>query len=346
MHRALSRQPVQRVPMWLMRQAGRYLPEYNATRKKAGSFLDLCKNPELACEVTLQPIERFNLDAAILFSDILTIPDALGLELYFVEGEGPKFRKEIKSESDIEAIPLIDVTEKLDYVAAAVKTIRQSLNTDIPLIGFSGSPWTLSCYSLSGGSSRDDFLRARKWLYSRPEMFKLLLDKLTIIVCDYCEMQISSGANVIMLFDSWGGLLPGHNLSDFSLKYLRRIIRHLKTAHDIKIITFVKGAGQHLNLIADLNCDAIGIDWMTSLRSAKDEIGHRCALQGNLDPAVLLGTQTHIEAEVKKLFSLFGNRAKGIGHIFNLGHGISQFTPPDNVSHLVEMVKKYSQQDS
>ena len=239
--------------------------------------------------------------------------------------------------------PLIDVSDKLNYVSSAVKTIRNSLDKQIPLIGFSGSPWTLACYSLSGGGSRDDFIKARKWLYSRPDIFKLLLDKFTIIISEYCEMQINAGADVIMLFDSWGGLLPGHNLTEFSLIYLKRIIKYLKARSNTKIITFVKGGGNHLKTIADIGCDAVGIDWMTNLRQAKDEIGHRCALQGNLDPAVLLGTRNHIEEEVKNLFTLFGSRDNGIGHIFNLGHGISQFTPPDNVAHLVEIVKKYSQ---
>ena len=328
-----------------MRQAGRYLPEYNKTRKKAGSFLNLCKTPELACEVTLQPIERYGFDAAILFSDILTIPDAMGFELNFVEGEGPKFLKKINHEDDIYSIPEIDPNRSLNYVTLAVETIRKNLNENIPLIGFSSSPWTLACYLLEGGSSRDDFLKVRKWLYSRPDLVCILLEKITKVVTKYCQMQINAGANTIMLFDSWGGLLSEHNFEKFSLNYLKVIVTKLKNLFpSIPIIVFVKGGGNWLKKISQTGCHGIGVDWMTNIAKAKIEIGNLCAIQGNLDPGVLLGTKEIVDLEVRYLFENFGKRDKGVGHVFNLGHGISQYTSPEIVYSLIESIKKYSQQ--
>jgi uroporphyrinogen decarboxylase len=326
-----------------MRQAGRYLPEYNATRKQAGNFLNLCKTPELACEVTLQPIDRYGFDAAILFSDILTIPDALGLGLHFVEGEGPRFHKKITCEQDVADLPTVDVAESLGYVADAVSLIRRELNGRVPLIGFSGSPWTLACYMISGGSSGDDFLGVRKWLYSRPDLVHSVIDRLTQLVIDYCDMQVRSGAQAIMLFDSWGGLLADSHFEKFSRRSLQTIVDSLRQRHpDTPTIVFVKGGGQWLESIAATGCDAVGCDWTVNLAQARARVGDRVALQGNLDPAVLLGSPEHVAVEVARVIESFGQRGPGVGHVFNLGHGISQFTPLDNVSVLVETVAKAS----
>lgn len=326
-----------------MRQAGRYLPEYNATRKKAGDFLTLCKTPELACEVTLQPIDRYGFDAAILFSDILTIPDALGMGLHFVEGEGPRFQRKIGSEQDILALPHIEVESALGYVGNAVALIRQELRERVPLIGFSGSPWTLACYMISGGSSSDDFLTARKWIYHRPDLLGLLLERLSDVVLDYCRMQANRGAQAMMLFDSWGGLLADAQFEPFSQKYLARIVAGLAQTHpELPTIVFVKGGGLWLEKIAQTGCQAIGLDWTVHLGQARARVGGQCTLQGNLDPAVLLGSTRHIQAEVARTIEAFGPRTQGVGHIFNLGHGISQHTPIDNVSCLVEAIAQYS----
>ena len=353
--RALKRQPTERTPVWLMRQAGRYLPEYNATRKQAGDFMGLCKNPELACEVTLQPIDRFGLDAAILFSDILTIPDAMGLGLYFVQGEGPRFKTRIESESDVTRLGRLDPSAELRYVADAVSTIKKSLNQRVPLIGFSGSPWTLACYMINGGSSSDDFMDVRKWMYSRPDALQQLLQKLSDAVSDYLIMQIEAGADAVMVFDSWGGFLPEAHFERFSQKYIRAIIDNVKAAsigirksrgetdgEPTPTIAFVKGGGQWLTSIAATGADAVGLDWATNLGQARSLIGDRCCLQGNLDPASLLGTHEHIRAEVARTLESFGPVSNGVGHVFNLGHGISQYTPPDNVACLVEAVANYS----
>jgi uroporphyrinogen decarboxylase len=353
--RALRREQTERTPVWLMRQAGRYLPEYNATRKQAGDFMGLCKNPELACEVTLQPIDRYGLDAAILFSDILTIPDAMGLGLYFVQGEGPRFKKKLESEADIAALGRLDPSAELRYVADAVSTIKKALNQRVPLIGFSGSPWTLACYMINGGSSGDDFLDVRKWMYSRPDALQLLLEKLSVAVSDYLVMQIEAGADAVMVFDSWGGFLPEAHFERFSQKHIKAIIENVQRASigirkargetdgkPTPTIAFVKGGGQWLESIAATGADAVGLDWATNLGQARSLIGSRCALQGNLDPASLLGTPAHIQAEVARTLESFGPVGPGVGHVFNLGHGISQFTPPDNVSCLVEAVANYS----
>lgn len=355
--RALRRQPTERTPVWLMRQAGRYLAEYNATRKKAGDFMSLCKNPELACEVTLQPIDRYGLDAAILFSDILTIPDAMGLGLYFVQGEGPCFKKKIESEADIKALGRLDPTVELRYVADAVSTIKRSLNQRVPLIGFSGSPWTLACYMINGGSSDDDFLNVRKWIYSRPDLLAQLLEKISHAVSDYLIMQIEAGADAVMVFDSWGGFLPEAHFESCSQRYIKDIVARVRAAsvgirqsrgetdgQPTPTIVFVKGGGQWLSQIAQTGADAVGLDWATNLGQARALIGDRCALQGNLDPASLLGTPAHIQAEVARTLESFGRVTPGVGHVFNLGHGINQFTPPDNVAYLVEAVANYSKQ--
>jgi uroporphyrinogen decarboxylase len=353
--RALNRQPTERTPVWLMRQAGRYLPEYNATRKRAGDFLSLCKNPELACEVTLQPIDRFGFDAAILFSDILTIPDALGLGLYFEQGEGPKFQRRIENDADISGLGRIDPTVELRYVADAVSTIKRALNQRVPLIGFSGSPWTLACYMINGGGSSDDFLGVRKWMYSRPDALQQLLEKLSVAVSDYLMMQIEAGADAVMVFDSWGGFLPEAHFERFSQKHIKAIVDRVHAAsiairqrqghadgQPTPVIVFVKGGGQWLESIAATGAQAVGLDWTTHLGQARSRVGGRCALQGNLDPATLLGAPPHIEAEVARTLESFGPVSAGAGHIFNLGHGISQFTPPENVSCLVEAVANYS----
>jgi uroporphyrinogen decarboxylase len=353
--RALNRQPTERTPVWLMRQAGRDLPEYNATRKRAGDFLSLCKNPELACEVTLQPIDRFGFDAAILFSDILTIPDALGLGLYFEQGEGPKFQRRIENDADISGLGRIDPTVELRYVADAVSTIKRALNQRVPLIGFSGSPWTLACYMINGGGSSDDFLGVRKWMYSRPDALQQLLEKLSVAVSDYLMMQIEAGADAVMVFDSWGGFLPEAHFERFSQKHIKAIVDRVHAAsiairqrqghadgQPTPVIVFVKGGGQWLESIAATGAQAVGLDWTTHLGQARSRVGGRCALQGNLDPATLLGAPPHIEAEVARTLESFGPVSAGAGHIFNLGHGISQFTPPENVSCLVEAVANYS----
>mgnify|MGYP001177884798 FL=1 len=326
-----------------MRQAGRYLPEYNATRKKAGSFMDLCRSAQYACEVTMQPISRFGLDAAILFSDILTIPDAMGLDLTFVEGHGPKFSKKLTSIEDVHKLPEIDPTVELKYVQNAVSTIKKELNGSIPLIGFSGSPWTLACYMISGGSSKDDFLNARTWMYKDPKLLELLLLKLTNVITNYCFMQHRAGADIIMLFDTWGGLLGQRQFNKFSLAYMNKIVKNLHNQFpDLPVILFTKGGGSWVLEIAKTGCNVVGLDWNVDISSVIKQVGKLCCLQGNLDPSVLLGEKNHIEKEAKSVIEKFKSNGFTTGHIFNLGHGISQFTPPENVECLVEAVKKYS----
>tara|TARA_B100000035_G_scaffold92484_1_gene78139 strand:+ start:4382 stop:5359 length:978 start_codon:yes stop_codon:yes gene_type:complete len=325
-----------------MRQAGRYLPEYNKTRARAGSFMSLCKNPELACEVTLQPIERYGFDAAILFSDILTIPDAMGLELDFVEGHGPKFNNPITDKNDLIRTIQTKIDTKLDYVGSAVKLIRANLNKNTPLIGFAGSPWTLACYVLGGGGSKDDFIQVRKWLYTKPDLLIMLLEKLTENIISYLTMQIKEGADAIMLFDSWGGLLSSLNFPIYSLHYLKKIITSLnQNFPTIPKIVFVKGGGVWLESIVQLDCSGIGVDWTVDLKSAKKIAGNNCAVQGNLDPAVLLGNGSFVKKEVKKLLDSLTEKERKNGYIFNLGHGISQYTPPENVAILVDTIREY-----
>lgn len=335
--RALRREPVDYTPVWLMRQAGRYLPEYCETRKRAGSFLALCKNPSLACEVTLQPLVRYNLDAAILFSDILTVPDAMGLGLYFAEGEGPKFERPLREEWAIRDLTAPDPNVHLRYVMDAVAEIRRALDNSVPLIGFSGSPFTLACYMVEGGSS-DDFRTIKTMMYDRPDLLHHILEVTTKAVIDYLNAQIASGAQAVMIFDTWGGMLPPHAYREFSLGYMQRIVEGLTKVHDgehIPSIVFTKGGGQWLEEIADIGCDGVGLDWMTDIGQARKRVGHRVALQGNLDPLVLMASPQVIEREVQRVMTSYGS---GTGHVFNLGHGISQFTAPDHVSALVDAV--------
>ncbi len=338
---ALLKKPVTRTPVWIMRQAGRYLPEYRNTRKKAGDFLALCKNPELACEVTLQPFARFDLDAAILFSDILTIPDAYGLGLYFAENEGPKFEKPLKSENDIKNLQHPDVRDNLSYVMDAVKLIRENLNSNIPLIGFSGSPWTLATYMLEGGSSKT-FSKVKGLMYENPEAMHLLLTKLSNTIIDYLNAQIDSGANAIMIFDTWGGLLNTECYQMFSLSYMTKIINNLnreKNGHKIPITLFTKGGSLWLDKIAASGCDGIGLDWTIDIDKAKSIIGDKVALQGNLDPCALYAKASQVREEVRKVMTKFDAKT---GHVFNLGHGISPDVNPDNVKVLVDAVHEFS----
>jgi uroporphyrinogen decarboxylase len=335
--RALMRQPVDRTPIWIMRQAGRYLPEYRATRSQAGDFMSLCKNTELACEVTIQPLERFELDAAILFSDILTIPDAMGLGLYFAEGEGPKFRKPVRTEKDIEQLKVINTASDLTYVTDAVSTIRRELNGRVPLIGFSGSPWTLATYMIEGQSSRD-FARAKTMLYTQPELLHQLLDKLALSVIDYLNAQIASGAQAVQIFDTWGGVLSHAAYQEFSLAYMQKIVAGLNTQSEgrqVPVILFTKGGGQWLSAMADTGCNCLGLDWTTNIGTARQLVGDRVALQGNMDPSVLRGSDDSIRAEVGTILSAFG---EGAGHVFNLGHGITPDINPDKVKILVDEV--------
>lgn len=339
--RALLRQPTEYTPLWLMRQAGRYLPEYNATRKRAGSFLGLAKNPDYATEVTLQPLERFPLDAAILFSDILTVPDAMGLGLYFAEGEGPKFERPLRDEAAVKALRLPEAGS-LQYVFDAVTQIRTELNGRVPLIGFSGSPWTLACYMVEGGGS-DDFRTIKTMLYQRPDLVHHILKTNAQAVATYLNAQIEAGAQAVMVFDTWGGVLADGAYQAFSLAYLREVWANLKREHNgvrIPSIVFTKGGGLWLEQIAGIGADAVGLDWTVNLGQARARVGAQVALQGNLDPNVLFAGPEQIRAEVGRLLQSFG--APGNGHVFNLGHGISQFTPPESVAVLVDAVHTQS----
>ncbi|MCD6733996.1 MAG: uroporphyrinogen decarboxylase [Burkholderiaceae bacterium] len=335
--RALRREPTEYTPIWLMRQAGRYLPEYNATRRRAGNFLALCKTPELACEVTLQPLERYPLDAAILFSDILTIPDAMGLGLYFAEGEGPKFERPVRDEAAVKQLAVPDPSGELRYVTDAVRTIRGALAGRVPLIGFSGSPWTLACYMVEGGAS-DDFREIKTMLYRRPDLLTRILDVNADAVAAYLDAQIEAGAQALMIFDSWGGVLADGAYQRFSLEPMRRVIASLKRRVDEPLIVFTKGGGAWLEEMAGIGCDAIGVDWTVNLGRARARVGDRVALQGNLDPMALMAGPEQVRAEAIRVLDDFGAPAAGAGHVFNLGHGISQFTPPDNVAVLAETV--------
>jgi uroporphyrinogen decarboxylase len=340
--KALMRQPVDRTPVWRMRQAGRYLPEYRAVRAQAGDFMSLCKNTELACEVTLQPLERYEMDAAILFSDILTIPDAMGLGLYFETGEGPKFRKPVRTEADIERLEVINTASDLSYVTDAVTMIRRELNGRVPLIGFSGSPWTLATYMIEGQSSRD-FARAKTMLYTQPELMHQLLEKLSLSVIDYLNAQIRAGAQVVQIFDTWGGALSHAAYAEFSLAYMQKIVDGLISHHDgrdVPVILFTKGGGLWLEKMADTGCHALGLDWSTDVAAAKGRVGDRVALQGNMDPAVLRADPAVIESQVEAILKGFGD---GPGHIFNLGHGITPDINPDHVKVFVDAVHKFSE---
>ncbi|MDB5841205.1 MAG: uroporphyrinogen decarboxylase [Herminiimonas sp.] len=341
--RALLRQPTEYTPLWLMRQAGRYLPEYRATRARAGSFLGLAKNPDYATEVTLQPLDRFPLDAAILFSDILTVPDAMGLGLYFADGEGPKFERPLRDEKAVLALREPDLAS-LQYVFDAVTQIRAELNGRVPLIGFSGSPWTLACYMVEGGGS-DDFRSVKTMLYNRPDLMQHILRTNAASVAAYLNAQIDAGAQAVMIFDTWGGALADGAYQQFSLASMREVMRQLKREKDgvrIPSIVFTKGGGLWLEEIAGIGADAVGLDWTVNLASARQRVGDRVALQGNLDPVVLFADPGQIQAEVAKVLESFGKPQAGSGHVFNLGHGISQFTPPDSVAVMVEAVHRIS----
>jgi uroporphyrinogen decarboxylase len=341
--RALMRQPVDRTPVWMMRQAGRYLPEYRATRQQAGSFLDLCKNTELACEVTLQPLRRYPMDAAILFSDILTIPDALGLGLYFEEGEGPRFQKTVRTESDLAGLNRFVADDDLSYVMDAVRAIRSALGGDVPLIGFSGSPWTLATYMVEGGSSKD-FRHVKAMAYDQPDLMHGLLTLLADAVSDYLSAQVRAGAQVLQIFDTWGGSLSAAAYKEFSLKYMQRIISRLPVEADgrkVPVIVFTKNGGQWLPAIADSGAAAVGIDWTTDIGSARTLIGEKVALQGNMDPTMLYASPQRIREEVATILAGFGH---GNGHIFNLGHGITPGVNPDHVTAFVDAVQELSPQ--
>ena len=335
--RALLRQPTPYTPVWIMRQAGRYLPEYNAARAHAGSFLALAKNPDLAVEVTLQPLARFPLDAAILFSDILTVPDAMGLGLYFVEGEGPKFERPIRDDAHVRRLAVPDPDTHLRYVIDAVSQARRALDNRVPLIGFSGSPYTLACYMIEGGASAD-FRLVKTMMYRRPDLFHELLAVNARAVTCYLNAQIAAGAQAVMIFDTWGGSLTGHDYLEYSLGYMRQILGELVRTHDgerVPSIVFTKGGGAWLEDIARAGPDAIGLDWTIDIADARARVGDRVALQGNLDPGVLFGTSENVRTEVKKVLARFG---RGAGHVFNLGHGVSQHTDPEQVGVLVDTV--------
>jgi uroporphyrinogen decarboxylase len=341
--RALLRQPTEYTPVWLMRQAGRYLPEYCETRKRAGSFLKLCKNPQLACEVTLQPLARYDLDAAILFSDILTVPDAMGLGLYFAEGEGPRFERPLKEEWEIRNLSVPDPHAELQYVMDAVSEIRRALADSVPLIGFSGSPWTLACYMVEGGSS-DDYRKVKALAYSRPDLMHHVLDVTARSVIAYLNAQIEAGAQAVMVFDSWGGVLSEAAYREFSLRYLQQVSDGLIKSRDgvrVPSIVFTKGGGLWIEHIAAAGYDAVGLDWTMDIGRARSLVGDKVALQGNLDPAILFATPEAVAIEARRVLDAFGPHH---GHVFNLGHGISQFTPPENVAELVDVVHAYSRE--
>lgn len=335
--RALQRQPVDATPIWIMRQAGRYLPEYRATRQRAGSFMQLCRTPELACEVTLQPIERFALDAAILFSDILTVPDAMGLGLHFVEGEGPRFEHPVRSAAQIAALGAPDPEQSLGYVTDAVRLIRRELAGRVPLIGFAGSPWTLATYMIEGGSSRE-FARIKALMYEDPATLHRLLEVVTEAVTLYLNAQIAAGAQAIMVFDTWGGTLTPVGYREFSLAYMAHIVARLQRESEgrrVPVTLFTKGGGQWLEDIAASGCDALGLDWTIDIGAARARVGDRVALQGNLDPAVLYASNERVAEHARQVLASFG---EGPGHVFNLGHGIHPGIDPERVATLVEAV--------
>lgn len=341
--RALAREPTDYTPVWLMRQAGRYLPEYNETRARAGSFLELCRNPAYATEVTMQPLARYELDAAILFSDILVVPDAMGLGLYFAEGEGPRFERPLREEWEIRDLTVPDPYASLRYVMDAVAEIRRALNGSVPLIGFSGSPFTLACYMIEGGSS-EDYRRVKTMMYDRPDLLHHVLDVTARAVTAYLNAQIDSGVHAVMIFDTWGGVLSQHAYREFSLRYLEQILAgltRLRGGRRIPAILFTKGGGNWLEAIAATGTDALGLDWTVDIGQARNRVGARVALQGNLDPMVLLASPEAIVRESRRVLDAFGD---GPGHVFNLGHGVIQHTPPENVGLLVRTVHEYSRE--
>jgi uroporphyrinogen decarboxylase len=337
--KALRREPIERTPVWVMRQAGRYLPEYRQVRAQAGDFLTLCKTPKLATEVTLQPIRRYPLDAAIVFSDILTIPDALGMELDFVEGEGPVFHKPMPSLAQLEACDPNELLHQLDYVAETVSMIRSSLDPELPLLGFSGSPWTLACYMVEGKSSRT-YSQLLKQMYMDPDGTLRLVSWLAEMVAAYLIMQIEAGAQALMVFDTWGGLLNPYHYDRFSLKPMQQIVARVKARHpSVPVILFTKGSALHALQLASAGADALGLDWTVDLSWARAHLGHQVALQGNLDPSVLLTHPSVIEREVKRVLDAFG---QGSGHVFNLGHGITPEVNPDHLMAMIQAVHRLS----
>lgn len=344
--RALRREPVDCTPVWLMRQAGRYLPEYRATRKEAGSFLGMAKNPEIACEVTLQPLRRYDLDAAILFSDILTVPDAMGLGLYFVEGEGPKFERTVRSAADAAKLGVPDMETELRYVMDAVRVIRRELDGKVPLIGFSGSPWTLACYMVEGGGSKD-FARIKAMALNEPAALHRLLSVNTDAVIAYLAAQRAAGVQALQVFDTWGGVLSPAMYREFSLPYLQRIAHELdrgEGAERTPLILFGKGTAAYLEDLAATGAEGVGVDWLVELGDAARRTGGKVALQGNLDPATLYGSPEAIRAEVKRTLDSYrdGNGGSREGHVFNLGHGMSPDMDPDHVAVLVDAVHTFS----
>jgi uroporphyrinogen decarboxylase len=339
--RALLRQPVDVTPVWMMRQAGRYLPEYRATRARAGSFMDLCMNPELACEVTLQPLERYPLDAAILFSDILTVPDAMGLGLYFTEGEGPRFERPVRTAAQIRALPVPDPEQELGYVMGAVRTIRRALDGRVPLIGFSGSPWTLATYMVEGGSAKN-FARCKGLMFDEPAVMHELLGRVADAVTAYLNAQVAAGAQALMLFDTWGGVLSPRDYREFSLAYMRRVIAGLTREAEgrrVPVILFTKGGSQWLEDMVEAGPDALGLDWTIEIGEARRRTGDRVALQGNLDPCMLYASPERIRAEAGRILESYGH---GHGHVFNLGHGIHPDIDPDRPAALVAAVHELS----
>ncbi len=341
--KALLRQPVDVTPVWMMRQAGRYLPEYREVRQQAGDFMSLCKNPELACEVTLQPLRRFDLDAAILFSDILTIPDAMGLGLYFTEGEGPRFMHPITTHQQVLQLPIPDPEQELRYVPDAVRLIRKNLNGSVPLIGFAGSPWTLATYMVEGGPSKT-YNKIKTLMYQQPATLHLLLDKLAKAIIVYLSAQIAAGVQVIMLFDTWGGVLTTPDYQEFSLNYMKQILLALpkeSEGRELPKILFTKQGGNWLESMATAGCEGVGLDWTIDIGQAKSRIGAQVALQGNMDPALLFAKPERIEQEVARILESFGH---GSGHVFNLGHGIQPTTPIEHVKIFIDAVHRLSAQ--
>lgn len=339
--RALLKQPVDKTPVWMMRQAGRYLPEYKATRAKAGDFMTLCKTPELATEVTIQPLDRFELDAAILFSDILTIPDAMGLGLYFSEGEGPRFERPLRSKADIEKLAVPAMDEELGYVMNAVSMIRGELDGRVPLIGFTGSPWTLATYMVEGSSSKE-YAKVKGMLFEQPQLMHLLLDKLADTIIDYLNAQIEHGAQAVMIFDTWGGVLTTRDYKEFSLRYMQKIVNGLKREHEgekVPVIMFTKGGCQWLEAQAETGVDALGLDWTLDIGRARNRVGAKVALQGNMDPCVLYSSPERIREEVAFILKSYG---QGSGHVFNLGHGIHQFVDPEHAKVFIDAVHELS----
>jgi len=339
--RALLREPVDYTPVWMMRQAGRYLPEYRATRAKAGSFMDLCKNPELACEVTLQPLDRYPLDAAILFSDILTVPDAMGLGLYFAEGEGPNFERPVRTAADVDRLPIPDPEGELKYVMDAVSTIRSALNGRVPLIGFSGSPWTLATYMVEGSGSKN-FSKIKAMMFDQPALLHRLLEKVADSVTTYLNAQVARGAQATMIFDTWGGSLAPANYREFSLAYMQRVVEGLTREAEgrkVPVILFTKNGGQWLGDMAKTGCDALGVDWTTDLADARRMVEDRVALQGNMDPCTLYASPERIREEVARVLASYGH---GSGHVFNLGHGITPDVDPERPAAMISAVHELS----